>query len=259
MADRKISDLSYTNSVAAGDLLVVVTGVETPGATLVTHKFPMSGLVNNIINIDELVTANTGIYLVPTLNDDAPNTIEINVSGYAYTSHTHTDSAITNFGSAVSGYVQQIIKVLSADVASTNSTPADTSLSIPIAPSSTYLFEFGAILENEEANTDISGVIATTGNTGSINYATVINGTWNYVEDSGLFNSTVPLSGIGPLFLNVTSDQTDKPVTVVNKFTINTTSTYTDNVSVQFFTSSTDTNTSGVLKAGSWLKAEKLI
>ena len=258
MADRKISDLSFASKVENSDLLVVVTGSPGVGAGQVTHKFPMSGLVNNVVNIDNLITANTGIFLVPTLNDDAPNTIEVNVTGYAYTSHTHTASDISDFNSAVSGNVQQIIKVLeSPKVHTDGSATSVASLSIEIPQQSKYLCEFGGIFTNNEASTDISGSINVDGNIADLNYTTNIYGTWNYMKNSGIYNSSVSITGLGPLVID--SDGSESLVTVVNKFVVETTSTNTDNITVSFLTNSSDTNTSGVLQQGSWLKAEKVI
>ena len=68
MADRKISELSETSTVASGDFMVVVTGVGVGGATLTTHKLPMSGIVRDIVNVNELVTAGTGIHPVATIS-----------------------------------------------------------------------------------------------------------------------------------------------------------------------------------------------
>lgn len=258
MADRKISDLSFASRVEDSDLLVVVTGIQGVGAGQSTHKFPMSGLVNNIVNIEELVTAKTGIFIVSTLNDNAPNQIEINVTGYASSLHNHSAADITDFGSAVSGNVQQIIKVLESPEVHTNGSETSvTSLSIEIPQQSKYLCEFCGIFTNNEVNTDISGSINVNGDISELNHTTKIYGTWNYIRDSGIYNSTVPMTGLGPLVIN--SDGNESLVTVVNKFVVETTSTSTDNITVSFLTNSTNANTSGVIQPGSWLKAEKVI
>ena len=102
MADRKITELSEAASIASGDVIVVVTGVGVGGATLTTNKVPLSGLTNHIVNIEELITSHTGIHLVSTKSSTAKNTLEINVSGYAYTDHTHVAANVTDFSSAVS-------------------------------------------------------------------------------------------------------------------------------------------------------------
>ena len=63
MADRKISELAETSSVASGDVIVVVTGVGVGGATLTTQKLPLSGIMNHVVKIDEITTGGTGIHL----------------------------------------------------------------------------------------------------------------------------------------------------------------------------------------------------
>ena len=199
MADRKISELSETSSVASGDVIVVVTGVGVGGATLTTTKLPMSGLMNHVVKIDEITTGGTGIHLVNTLSSTQPNTVAINTTGLALAVHTHTASDITDFSSAVSGEVQQIIKFQDTDLANTGAALVpSTDLSIPLASNSKYLDSVGT---------------------------------------AGL-----------------TSEYT-----VVNNFTVQTTNNEADTISFGFVTNSVNQSTSGVLKKGSWLKAEKII
>ena len=83
MADRKISELAESASVASGDVMICVTGVGVAGATLATKKFPLSGLLNHVIDVNSMVSANTGIFIVPNLSTTAQNTIEINTTGLA--------------------------------------------------------------------------------------------------------------------------------------------------------------------------------
>lgn len=264
MADKKISELTATPSVASGDLMVVVTGVGTPGATLVTHKFPLSGLVNNIVNINELITSGTGLHIVPTVSANLPNTVNINVTGYAYTSHTHTASNITDFSSAISGQIQQIIKYQSTDLAATGSLWVESSdLSIPLSGNSKYLCELGTIFVGDEVDMNISGSVAVTG-TMAVNYPTQMYGTWNYyhIDNQGIIlsrGSTSSISGYGLVIDTMHSSTTGLPISLVNKFVVETTSSEADTIRFDFTTDSTIGTTSGVLKKGSWLKAEKII
>lgn len=264
MADKKISELTATPSVASGDLMVVVTGVGTPGATLVTHKFPLSGLVNNIVNINELITSGTGLHIVPTVSANLPNTVNINVTGYAYTSHTHTASNITDFSSAISGQIQQIIKYQSTDLAATGSLWVQSSdLSIPLSGNSKYLCELGTIFVGNEVDMNISGSVAVTG-TMAVNYPTQMYGTWNYyhIDNQGVIlsrGSTSSISGYGLVIDTIHSSTTGLPISLVNKFVVETTSSEADTIRFDFTTDSTVGTTSGVLKKGSWLKAEKII
>lgn len=171
MADRKISELSEAASVASGDYIVVVTGVGVGGATLTTNRFPLSGLIADVINIEELVLQGTGIHLVNVQSDDGPNTVTVNVSGYAYSDHEHVAADISDFSSAVSGEVQQIIKVQSTDIANTGSDLLESSdLTISLASNSKYLCQLGTILNMNE-NTDLEGLIAVTGDM-EVNYPT---------------------------------------------------------------------------------------
>ena len=89
MADRKISELSETSSVASGDVIVVVTGVGVGGSTLTTQKLPLSGLMNHVVKIDEITTGGTGIHLVNSISATQPNTVAINTTGLALATHTH--------------------------------------------------------------------------------------------------------------------------------------------------------------------------
>ena len=263
MADRKISELSEAVSVASGDYIVVVTGVGVGGATLTTNKFALSGLVNNIVNIDELITGGTGLHIVSDLNDDSPNTLEINVSGYAYTDHTHVASDITDFSSAVSGEVQQIIKFQTTDLPNTGTALVESSdLSIELSANSKYLCQLGTILNaNEDA--DVSGLVNVTG-TMEVNYPTILYGTWNHLEIDNqghafIHNENAAVTGYGLVIDSVGTDGLGESYTLVNNFMVETTNGEADTLTFGFVTNSTNQSTSGVLKKGSWFKAEKVL
>jgi len=263
MADRKISELSEAQSVASGDYIVVVTGVDVGGATLTTNRFPLSGLVNNIVNVDELVLQGTGIHLVQDLNSDAPNTVTVNVSGYAYSDHDHVAADITDFSSAVSGEIQQIIKFQSADLANTGTALVESSdLTISLAANSKYLCQLGTILNSNE-NTDLNGLINVTG-TMAVNYPTKLYGTWNHLEIDNqghgtIHNENTAVTGYGLLIDSVGTDGLGADYTLVNNFIAETTNNESDTLTFGFTLTSTNQSTSGVLKKGSWLKAEKIL
>lgn len=264
MADRKISELSEAQQISKSDIMVVVTGVGVPSATLTTNKFPVSGLLKHVVNIDELVNAGTGIHLVATTGNDIVNTLRVNVTGYAYTSHNHLAANITDLGSAVSGYVQQIVKFQSTDLAATGTTYVDSSdLSIQLAANSKYVCELGTVFVNNEEASNILGGIKVTG-TMEVNYPTKLYGTWNHVyqDNQGygyLRNTISAVTGYGSLAENLHSSALNQPLTIINKFTVETTNNESDTINFRFATNSTNAATSGVLKKGSWLKAEKII
>lgn len=264
MADRKISELSEAQKISKADIIVVVTGVGVPGSTLTTHKFPVSGLMKHVVNIDELVKPGTGIHLVATTGDNIVNTIAVNVSGYAYTNHSHTASHITDFGSAVSGYTQQILAFQSSDLAVTNTNYVESAdLSIPLSANAKYLCELGLILTNNDESTDLLGDIKVTG-TMEVNYPTKLYGTWNYIhqDNQGVSitrHSTVSITGSSILTENLHASTIDLPLTVINKFIVETTSNEADTITFRIAKGTDTPDTSGVLKKGSWLKAEKII
>lgn len=265
MADRKITELSEAASIASGDVIVVVTGVGVGGATLTTNKIPLSGLTNHIVNIEELITSHTGIHLVSSPSATAKNTIEINTTGLAYTSHTHLAADVTNFSSTVSGQVQQLIKFQTADLANTGmllSDGASTDLSIELAANSKYVCQLGTRLMCNE-DTDVSGIISVTGEM-SVNYPTNLYGEWKDLEIDTAGHALVhyesaAVSGYGKIIDSVGTNGLGATYTLVNEFTVETTNNEADTISFGFVTNSANTNTSGVLKKGSWLKAEKII
>jgi len=264
MADRKISELAESASVASGDVMICVTGVGVAGATLATKKFPLSGLLNHVIDINALVTQGTGIHLIPTVATTVPNTLEINVSGYAYESHVHTASDVTNFASASSGVTEQNVKFQSADLAAINrTTVASTDLVIPLSANSKYLCELGTVIVNNETSTTISGFVEITGTT-RVNSPTQMYGTWNFLDTNtnsqGAVTNTInPISRSGALTDSLDSTLNDQTVTLVNTFMVETTNNESDTATFKFAHDSTDAATSGVLKKGSWFKAEKVI
>lgn len=263
MADRKISELSEAASVASGDYIVVVTGVGVGGATLTTNRFPLSGLIADVINIEELVLQGTGIHLVNVQSDDGPNTVTVNVSGYAYSDHSHVAADVTDFSSAVSGEVQQIIKVQSADIANTGADLLESSdLTIPLAANSKYLCQLGTILSMNE-DTDLSGIISVTG-TMDVNYPTQLYGNWADLEIDNQGHALIhyektSVSGYGLLIDSVGTAGLGASYTLINTFTVETTNNEADTITFGFNTDSTNQSTSGVLKKGSWLKAEKVL
>lgn len=263
MADRKISELSEASSVASGDLMVVVTGVGVAGSTLTTNKFPLSGLVNHIININELVTAKTGIHIVPTISATLPNKIELNVSGYAYSQHTHLAADITDLSSAISGQVQQIIKFQNTDLPCTGKITIQSSdLVIPLSANSKYLCQLGTLLTSNE-DVGLSGFVEITG-TQRVNNPTQIYGTWNHLEVDNqghgfVHNNSSAMTGYGLLLDGMDSSVFGNVFTVINSFIVETTNNEADTITIGIATDSTNSATSGVLKKGSWLKAEKII
>ena len=264
MADRKISELSETTTVASGDVIVVVTGVGVGGATLTTHKLPMSGIVRDIVNVNELVTAGTGVHSVATTSTTAPNQVEINITGYAYADHTHTSSNITDFGSSVSGLIEQNIKFQSTDIAATGKTTvASTDLVIPLAANSKYLCELGTIIVNNENATVMSGLVEITGTT-RVNNPTQMYGTWNTLDTNSstqavVTNTANTISKSGALHDSLDGSLQNSIITLVNSFVVETTNNEADTATFKFATDSSNNATSGVLKKGSWFKAEKVI
>ena len=264
MADRKISELSETAAVASGDVIVVVTGVGVGGATLTTHKLPLSGIIRDIVNVNELVTAGTGVHAVATTSTTDVNKLAINVSGYAYTSHTHTSSDITDFGSSVSGLIEQNIKFQSVDLAATGKlTVASTDLVIPLAANTKYLCELGTVLVNNENATVMSGLVEITGTT-RVNNPTQMYGTWNTLDTNSstqavVTNTTNSISQSGALHDALDGSLNNNTITLVNSFVVETTNNEADTATFKFATDSSNQSTSGVLKKGSWFKAEKVI
>lgn len=273
MADRKISELPLAQKVFDGDLMVAVTGygqrtnpldIESPFVSFVTAKVPVSGFVANAFRVNEVINGGTGIFVSPTINNAnpstaTPNTVRLHVTGVAFKEHTHSVSDVLNFASGVSGQIQQIIKFQSVDLPCTgNLTITSTDLQIPLSANSRYLCELGTVFVNNETSSVISGLVKVTG-TMDVNYPTRIYGTWNRLENSGLYNSTSSISNYGNVLGSLNSSLVDQTVTIINKFTVETTNNEADTLSFAFTTNSNNSSTSGVLKKGSWFKAEKII
>lgn len=262
MADRKISELSYADGIAGSDIFVVVTGVDIQNATLTTHKFPLSGITNNLINIDELFVGGTGLFVQATTYTDGsqPNTIQVDTTGLAYTNHEHTYNDISNFGEGVSGVVQQIIAYQSSDATDTDATHQSTDLNISLAANSQYVCELGLIITSDE-DVEISGAVNADA-AWDLNYTTQLAGTWNHLEPDNLGHSPVHnsfdnIAGTGLICDGMKTAGFDLPHTLINKFTAETTNSVADNLSFTFAVNS-NTATVKILK-GSWFKAEKII
>lgn len=266
MADRKISELSYADGIAGSDIFVVVTGVDIQNATLTTHKFPLSGITNNLINIDELFVGGTGLHVQATTYTDGsqPNTIRVDTTGLAYANHEHTYDQISNFGEGVSGLVQQIIAYQSLDAivdgATDGATHQSTDLNISLAANSKYVCELGLVLVSDE-DVDISGAINADASW-ALNYTTKIAGTWNHLEPDSfghapVHNSFDSIAGTGLICDGMKSAGFNRPHTLINKFTAETTNSVADNLSFTFAIPSTSAEVK-ILK-GSWFKAEKII
>lgn len=278
MADRKISELPLAQKVFDGDLMVAVTGYgqrtnpldpESPYVSFVTTKVPVSGFVAHSFRVNEVVGGGTGIMVSPNINNSnpataTPNTVNLHVTGVAFKNHTHSVADVLNFASGVSGQIQQIIKFQSVDLPCTgNLTVTSSDLQIPLAANSKYLCELGTVFVNNEVSSVISGLIKVTGAM-DVNYPTRMYGTWNhlFLENHGynsVYNSSSAVSDYGVVVGSLDSSLVDQPVTVVNKFTVETTSNEADTLSFAFTTNSNSPSTSGVLKKGSWFKAEKII
>lgn len=262
MADRKISELSTASRVFDADYMVVVTGVNqlVPGQVdvyvdKVTTKFPLSGLATWTFRVNEVVSGCTGIQIIPQINtgvgNGRPNTISICTTGVSYVGHTHTASNITDFGSAVSGLMQQQVKFLDSETANSVAGTFQTlsGLSINVANNSKYVCELGLIMGGINT-TQITGLVSSTGIAASNNNLLSVYGTWNYVQDSGLYNSSVSITGNGKVASNLSNTQT-----VITKFAISTYATESDQLNIRFTANDTD----GKILQGSWFKVEKVI
>ena len=112
-------------------------------------------------------------------------------------------------------------------------------------------------------DTDLNGLINVTG-TMEVNYPTRLYGTWNHLEIDNqghgtIHNENTAVTGYGILIDSIGTDGLSESYTLVNKFVVETTSNEADTITFGFTTTSTNQATSGVLKQGSWLKAEKII
>lgn len=256
MADRKISELPPATRVYDADYLVVVTGVnqlknpsnpEEGYVDLVTSRVPISGLSAWSFRVNEVVSGCTGIQIIPQVNTGLfpakINTISICATGLAYANHTHTASDISDFGSSVSGLVEQRIVMLSNNIAKTGTETLVSGLSLSLNSGTKYLCEVGIIVSGTSTSTRFSGVISSTGIEASNANLLSVHGTWNGTNSS--------VTGLSLLATGINSgDQT-----LVHKFTVSTYNTESDTIRLKFSTDNID----GGIKAGSWLKAEKVI
>jgi len=267
MADRKISELGEARRVHDADYLVVVTGIgqfKVPSdisqgyVDYVTTRVPISGLSTWSFRINEVVSGCSGIQIIPTINTGltppSMNTIRVCTTGVSYSGHTHTSSNITNFGSSVSGLVEQRIKFLSSDVSKTGSLTALTGLTLNLEPNTKYLCELGLVVDQTSTATQFSGLVTTTGISASNTNLLNVYGTWNYNDSDGKYRSTsTPVTGVALIASGINTGA----MTLVNKFTVSTFETEGDQLSVRFGVNGVDNQ--GKVNAGSWLKAEKVI
>lgn len=266
MADRKISELGEARRVFDKDYLVVVTGVEqykNPAdpsqgyVDYVTTKVPLSGMAAWTFRINEVVSGCSGIQIVPQINTGLTppsiNKITVCTTGVSYTGHTHTSSDITNFNSAVSGLVEQRIKILSSPVTKTGALTSINDLNIDFAPNSKYLCEVGFIVSGTSSSTQFSGLVSSTGIAASNSNLLSVYGTWNYNDSSNgkNFSTSSSITGIALIGSGINNGD----MTLVNRFTVSTYATESDRLILQFGTNNAD----GAVKAGSWFKAEKII
>ena len=89
-------------------------------------------------------------------------------------------------------------------------------------------------------------------------------GTWNTLDTNastqGVVTNTInPISRSGALTDSLDSTLNNQTITLVNTFMVETTNNESDTAKFKFAHDSADSATSGVLKKGSWFKAEKVI
>lgn len=266
MADRKISELNEAGRVFDKDYLVVVTGVgqyKNPSdpsqgfVDLVTSRVPISGLAAWSFRINEMVSGCTGIQIIPHVNTGlfppSMNKISICTTGVSYNGHKHTSADITDFGNAVSGLVEQQIKILGTPVSYTGAPTPVNELSINLKPNTKYLCEVGLILNQTNSSTKVSGQISSTGILATNNNLLNMYGTWNTndLTNQSIYNTSSAMSGWATIVDGINTGLT----TSINKFTVSTYVTESDKLLVRFAANNVD----GAVLAGSWLKAEKIV
>lgn len=256
MADRKISELTQATRVHDADYLVVVTGInqlknqsnpEEGYVDYVTTRVPLSGLSTWSFRVNEVVSGCTGIQIIPQINTGLVpakiNTISICATGLAYANHSHASSEISDFGSSVSGLIEQKIVVLSNNVAKTGDQTSVSGLSLSLNSGTKYLCEVGIIVSGTSTSTQFSGIVSSTGIEASNSNLLTVYGTWNGTNN--------PVTGLSLLATGINNgDQT-----LIHKFVVSTYNTESDSISFKFSTNDSD----GGVKTGSWLKAEKVI
>jgi hypothetical protein len=265
MADRKISELNQATRVFDQDYMVVVTGVnqyKNPSdpsqgfVDYITTRVPLSGMALWTFRVNELVSGCTGIQVIPQVNTGLTppsiNKISICTTGVSYVGHTHTSSNITNFGSAVSGLVEQRIKILDTNVTKTGTLTSLNNLNMDLTANTKYLCELGLIV-NATTSSQLSGLVSSTGIAASNQNLLSVYGTWSYnaPANSSSYSTSIPVTGRALIGSGINNGT----MTLVNKFTVSTYATESDRLVIQFGTNDTD----GTVNAGSWLKAEKII
>jgi len=265
MADRKISELNQASRVFDQDYMVVVTGVgqyKNPSdpsqgfVDYVTTRVPLSGMALWTFRVNEVVSGCTGIQIIPQvntgLNPPSINKISICTTGVSYTGHTHTSSNITNFGTAVSGLVEQRIKFLDTNVSKTGTLTSLTGLNMDLVANTKYLCELGLIVD-ASSSSRFSGLVSSTGIAASNQNLLSVYGTWSYASPSNgvSYSTSTPVTGQALIGSGINNGT----MTLINKFTVSTYATESDRLVIQFGTNDSD----GTVKVGSWLKAEKII
>lgn len=263
MADRKISELNLASKVHDADYMVVVTGVGqlVPGQENVfkekiTTKFPLSGLSTWIFRVNEVVSGVSGIHVVPIINTgsnpatSSPNTVTLSTTGVSFVGHTHTVSNITDFTNGVSNLVHQKLNYLDSDTSTSVAGELITlsGLSINLDPGTQYVCELGLIMSGNNSN--ITGLVSSTGIVATNGNLLSAHGTWNYISGNTIYNSSSSITGSYEI-----GNSIDSIKTLVNKFTISTYEQEADQINIQF----TSDNTDGKILQGSWFKTEKVI
>jgi hypothetical protein len=266
MADRKISELSEATRVFDKDYMVVVTGIgqyKNPSdlsqgfVDYITTRVPLSGMATWTFRVNEVASGCSGIQVIPHINTGlvppSINKITICTTGVSFTGHTHVSNDITNFGSSVSGLVEQRINFLNSSVTKTGTLTDIGDLSMNLSANTKYLCELGLIVSGTSSATRLSGIVSSTGIAASNNSLLNIYGTWNYIDTTNKLSSSTSSSVSGTTL--IASGINNGDLTIVNKFTVSTFVTESDRLVIKFGTNNTD----GAIKAGSWLKAEKVI
>lgn len=266
MADRKISELSEATRVFDKDYMVVVTGIgqyKNPNdpsqgfVDYITTRVPLSGMAAWTFRVNEVVSGCSGIQITPQINTGLTppsiNKITICTTGVSFSGHTHISSDITNFGSSVSGLVEQRIKFLNSPVVKTGTLTDINDLSIDLSANTKYLCELGLVVSGTSTATQLSGLVSSTGIAASNGNLLNVYGTWSYTDTVNKLSSSTSSSVTGTTL--IASGINNGDLTVVNKFTVATHATESDKLTIKFGTNNTD----GAIKAGSWFKAEKVI
>lgn len=266
MADRKISELSEATRVFDKDYMVVVTGIgqyKNPNdlgqgfVDYITTRVPLSGMAAWTFRVNEVVSGCSGIQVIPQintgLNPPSINKITICTTGLSFAGHTHVSSDITNFNSAVSGLVEQRIKLLTSPVIKTGVLTDLTALSMDLTANTRYLCELGLVVSGTSTSTQLSGIVSSTGIAASNTNLLNVYGTWNYTDTVNKLSSSTSSAITGTTL--IASGINNGDLTLINKFTVSTYATESDRLIIRFGTNNTD----GAIKTGSWFRVEKVI